>query len=95
MSPGIVQGRLASDAIAAPPVFVLGFARSGTTHLQNLFAVDERFAFPNWYQVAYPHSFLGTEAERSKFLGFFVPATRVQDNRNEWRRAFSAWGYPV
>ena len=73
-------GRAIRDAIADPPVFVLGIWRSGTTHLQNLLAVDERFAFPNWYQVAYPHSFLGTEAKRSKFLGFFIPETRPQDN---------------
>jgi omega-hydroxy-beta-dihydromenaquinone-9 sulfotransferase len=73
-------GRAIRDAIAAPPVFVLGLARSGTTHLQNLLAVDERFAFPNWYQAAYPHSFLGTEARRSKLLGFLVPETRFQDN---------------
>src|SRR5690242_5113228 len=63
-----------------PPLFVLGIWRSGTTHLQNLLAVDARFAFPNWYQVAYPHSFLGTEARRSEFLGFFIPETRFQDN---------------
>ena len=73
-------GQAIRDAIVDPPVFVLGIWRSGTTHLQNLFAVDERFAFPNWYQVAYPHSFLGTEAKRSKFLGFFIPETRFQDN---------------
>ena len=73
-------GRAIRDAIADPPVFVLGIWRSGTTHLQNLLAVDERFAFPNWYQVAYPHSFLGTEAKRSKVLGFFIPETRIQDN---------------
>jgi omega-hydroxy-beta-dihydromenaquinone-9 sulfotransferase len=73
-------GRAIRDATADPPVFVLGIWRSGTTHLQNLLAVDERFAFPNWYQVAYPHSFLGTEAKRSKFLGFFIPETRIQDN---------------
>jgi hypothetical protein len=73
-------GQANRDAIVDPPVFVLGIWRSGTTHLQNLFAVDERFAFPNWYQVAYPHSFLSTEAKRSTFLGFFIPETRVQDN---------------
>ena len=60
------HGRAIRDAIADPPVFVLGIWRSGTTHLQNLLAVDERFAFPNWYQVAYPHSFLGTEAKRDR-----------------------------
>jgi omega-hydroxy-beta-dihydromenaquinone-9 sulfotransferase len=68
------------DTIVDPPVFVLGVWRSGTTHLQNLFAVDGRFAFPNWYQVAYPHTFLSTEARRSRALGFFIPETRLQDN---------------
>ena len=29
------------------PLFVLGIWRSGTTHLHNLLARDERFAFPN------------------------------------------------
>jgi hypothetical protein len=63
-----------------PPVFLLGIWRSGTTHLQNLFAVDERFAFPNWYQAAFPHSFLTTEAKRSGFVNVFMPETRLQDN---------------
>jgi hypothetical protein len=75
-----IYGQEIRDITVDPPVFVLGIWRSGTTHLQNLFAVDERFAFPNWYQVAYPHSFLSTEVKRSKFLGFFIPETRIQDN---------------
>ena len=49
-----------------PPLFVLGIWRSGTTHLQNLLAVDRRFATPNWYQVSYPHTFLNTEATSSR-----------------------------
>jgi omega-hydroxy-beta-dihydromenaquinone-9 sulfotransferase len=63
-----------------PPLFILGIWRSGTTHLQNLFAVDGRFATPNWYQVSYPHTFLTTEARSSGLGGFFVPRTRLQDN---------------
>ncbi len=73
-------GQEVRDTTVDPPVFLLGIWRSGTTHLQNLFAVDERFAFPNWYQVSYPHSFLGTEAKRSRFLGVLIPETRFQDN---------------
>jgi hypothetical protein len=64
----------------APPVFVLGIWRSGTTHLQNLFAVDDRFAFPNVYQVTYPHTFLCTEAIAARLMRFLVPETRLQDN---------------
>ena len=33
-----------------PPVFILGFPRSGTTHLQNLFAQDPRFGYFTTYQ---------------------------------------------
>src|SRR5262245_42059120 len=63
-----------------PPLFVLGIWRSGTTHLQNLLAVDRRFATPNWYQASYPHTFLTTEAASSRLVGFFVPSRRLQDN---------------
>src|SRR5688572_400947 len=49
------------DAEVLPPVFVLGHWRSGTTHLHNLLATDERFAFPNNYQAIFPHAFLSME----------------------------------
>jgi hypothetical protein len=63
-----------------PPLFVLGVWRSGTTHLQNLLAVDPRLAFPTWYQASYPHTFLTTEATAGRLAGFFVPRKRLQDN---------------
>jgi hypothetical protein len=50
-----------------PPLFILGHWRTGTTHLHNLLAVDRRFAFPNNYQVCYPHTFLTTEALGARF----------------------------
>jgi hypothetical protein len=63
-----------------PPIFVLGVWRSGTTHLHNLLAQDERFAFPNTYQVYYPHTFLTTERLQSWMMQTVMPATRPQDN---------------
>jgi hypothetical protein len=63
-----------------PPLFILGIWRSGTTHLQNLFAVDDRFMFPNLYQVCYPHTFLCTEKREARRLRFFLPRKRLQDN---------------
>jgi hypothetical protein len=81
---GCLEERAFGDAIAAavvePPLFVLGIWRSGTTHLQNLLAVDGRLATPNWYQVSYPHTFLTTEAIACRLAGFFVPRRRMQDN---------------
>jgi hypothetical protein len=66
-----------------PPLFVLGHYRNGTTHLHNLLTVDERFAYPNNYQVFYPHTFLSTERVQSRFLQFFFPRKRLMDNI-EW-----------
>jgi hypothetical protein len=63
-----------------PPLFILGIWRSGTTHLQNLFALDSRFASPNWFQVSYPHTFLRSEGKFSRLENFFVPRERIQDN---------------
>src|SRR5258706_4934382 len=54
-------GRKWKDLPIAPPLFVLGHWRSGTTHLHYLLALDDRFACPNLYQVFYPHTFLSTE----------------------------------
>src|SRR5437870_3032120 len=41
-----------------PPLFILGIWRSGTTHLHNLLAHDQRLAFPSTFEVLYPHTFL-------------------------------------
>jgi hypothetical protein len=63
-----------------PPLFVLGAWRSGTTHLHNLFAQDDRFTFLNYFQALYPHSFLCTERTNAKAAHFLMPKKRVQDN---------------
>ncbi|HEV3166829.1 MAG TPA: sulfotransferase [Isosphaeraceae bacterium] len=63
-----------------PPLFILGIWRSGTTLLHNLLAQDDRFAYPNNYQVCYPRTFLCTESRRAKILGWILPKTRPQDN---------------
>jgi omega-hydroxy-beta-dihydromenaquinone-9 sulfotransferase len=73
-------GRQFRRAKVESPLFVLGIWRSGTTHLHNLLARDDRFAFANDYQVAFPRTFLTMEATHSKFVGRFVPKFRPQDN---------------
>ncbi len=44
-----------------PPVFLLGFWRSGTTFLHELFCRDARFGFPSTYACMKPAHFLLTE----------------------------------
>jgi hypothetical protein len=63
-----------------PPLFILGSWRSGTTHLHNLLAQDRRFAYPNTYQVSFPSTFLITEKVNHRWVGFFIPGKRAQDN---------------
>src|SRR5271166_4955893 len=54
----LFYGRKVRNAKVPPPLFILGMWRSGTTHLHNLLAQDDRFAYPTTYQVCYPHTFL-------------------------------------
>jgi hypothetical protein len=73
-------GQMIAATEVAAPLFILGIWRSGTTHLHNLFGVDDRFAFPNVYQVCFPHTFLLTEARAAARMRFFLPRKRFQDN---------------
>lgn len=68
------------EATVREPLFILGIWRSGTTHLQNLLALDDRFAYPNLYQVLNPHTFLTTEAQRAKLMAKGLPKRRPQDS---------------
>ncbi len=63
-----------------PPLFILGHWRNGTTHLHYLITQDQRFGFPNAYQVSFPHTFLSTEERETRFVSFFVPKRRPMDN---------------
>jgi hypothetical protein len=79
------EERLWGDAVAraelaGPPLFVLGHWRSGTTHLHNLLALDDRFAFANTYQVVNPFTFLTTEELNTKRFRKLLPDTRPMDN---------------
>jgi omega-hydroxy-beta-dihydromenaquinone-9 sulfotransferase len=62
------------------PLFILGHGCSGTTYLYNLLAMDQRFSYPNVYEVYYPHTFLCTELLFSRLLAFFLPKKRPQNN---------------
>jgi hypothetical protein len=75
-----VYRRKVSNTRVAPPLFILGIWRSGTTHLHNLLAQDDRFAYPTTYQVFYPHTFLTTEKRNAPLVDFFMPKKRPQDN---------------
>ena len=79
----MLYGRKIGKAKVAPPLFILGMWRSGTTHLHNLLAQDGRFAYPNTYQVFYPRTFLTTEAINAKLVGIFMVQRETAYQRND------------
>ena len=76
-----IYGRaIRRTTIAAPPIFLIGHWRTGTTLLHELMICNERFGFPTTYQCIEPHHFLLTERLFSRWLRFLLPATRPMDN---------------
>jgi hypothetical protein len=60
------------------PVFILGHARTGTTHLHNILAHDGRFAYATTFQAGFPSTFMLLQ-RFSWFLSFFIDETRPMD----------------
>ena len=55
------HSRRVDDAVLAPPLFILGYARSGTTHLQNLLAQDARYGYcTTWQGATSPFALIGS-----------------------------------
>jgi len=61
------------------PVFILGYYRSGTTHLQYLLSRDPNFFSPAWVHTLAPQGFILTWTFLRFFLIPFMPSTRQVD----------------
>jgi hypothetical protein len=72
-------GRRIESVSVLPPLFILGHWRSGTTWLHEILARDERFGYPNSYQVSFPHTFLTTEKFSARLMAPFLPRRRPMD----------------
>ena len=72
--------------LEAPPLFVVGHWRTGTTLLHELLALDDELHAPTTYQCMAPRHFLITQRLVSR-LGFLLPANRpVDEMRVGWSR---------
>jgi hypothetical protein len=72
----VYSRRLAKQPVL-PPLFIIGHWRSGTTHLHNLLAIDPRFAYANFSQIAIPYSFLIGEPLMAAGSAFFLSPDRM------------------
>jgi len=74
--------KFGKDAVFDHPpgvVIVVGYYRSGTTHLHNLLSCDPKVVTPRWYQVLAPQGFwLGWSLVRVMLVPF-LGSTRPQD----------------
>lgn len=75
LTPLILRGRR-----VAPPVFILGAHRSGTTHLHNLISLDPQFIAPSTWQVMNPFGFLVSGWLLRPILTLFAPWKRPMDS---------------
>jgi hypothetical protein len=76
----IYGARLRNTEIEHDPIFVLGHWRSGTTHLHELLALDDRFAFPTSFECFAPHHCLVTDRVYPKLFSWLLPGKRVMDD---------------
>lgn len=76
-----IQGRkVATAAPSKPIVFVLGYYRSGTTHLHYLLSCDPQLATPRWYQMLAPQGFVVSWTLLRYLLVPFLSSKRPQDD---------------
>ena len=72
--------KLQDVKISQSPIFILGHWRSGTTMLHSLMAMDDRFAYPNLFEIYNPHTFLITEEKLAEKLKNRADSKRPMDN---------------
>jgi hypothetical protein len=72
--------KIAAAELTAPPIFIIGYFRSGTTHLHNLLNCDPTFSCPTAYQVMFPHHFVYTQPWGTKIFNYLTPGKRPMDN---------------
>jgi hypothetical protein len=68
------------STLPTPPLFILGYYRSGTTHLHYLLSCDPNLATPRWHQMIAPQGFILSWTFLRFFLVPFLSSKRPQDD---------------
>src|SRR4051812_25820388 len=69
-----------STKLSAPPVFILGHWRTGTTHLHNLMSQDPQFGCLTNYAAMAPNNCLVGRSLFRHIVYSMVPEKRLQDD---------------
>ena len=72
--------RVARTEIGQPPVYIMGFARSGTTHLHNLMAHDPDLGYVSTLHAFAAPFFLSSRGWMERLLAKRIPPKRPMDN---------------
>lgn len=79
--------RLATTRLVAPPVFIVGHWRSGTTLMHELMSLDQRWASPDNYDAFVPHHALATGWALKGLVNGLLPGRRPMDDMMLDRRS--------
>lgn len=72
--------RIKNFHLKEPPLFIIGFNRSGTTLLHNLLCQDPKAGYTTTLQTVFPHCLLTQKWWLKPLINFMVPASRPFDN---------------
>jgi hypothetical protein len=74
------QKRIREYTFGSPPVFIIGFWRSGTTLLHNLLCQDPQAAYTTTFQTVFPNLVLTQSWWLKPVVNMFLPPERPYDN---------------
>lgn len=80
MEEGRYRRKIDNNKIDEPPIFIIGFWRSGTTLLHNLLCQNPDFGFVNTYQAVFPNHTLTNQWWLKNIANLMLPETRPGDN---------------
>ena len=83
--------KIESYTIQQEPLFILGYYRSGTTYLQQMFMQDNRLGYTSFYQTVFPELMLTFEKSMTPFLEKITNTFRTQ---NHFHRIPFTWRFP-
>ncbi|HEY0678702.1 MAG TPA: sulfotransferase [Chitinophagaceae bacterium] len=80
--------KINQHSIKKDPIFILGFYRSGTTFLHQLFTQDDRLGYHSVFQMVFPEIMLTSEKILSPVLEFICRVFNLQDPVHRTRLSF-------